>query len=79
MRVYEELLFNNLDGFLRACYPVTREMLGEQAWQETVQNFFAEHRCRAPLFRDIPGEFLGWMENRAEALFPERPFRHNFV
>jgi len=79
MRVYEELLLNNLDGFLRACYPVTREMLGERAWQETVRSFLAEHRCRSPLFRDIPGEFLGWMENRAADLFPERPFLHEFM
>ncbi len=79
MRVYEELLFNNLDGFLRACYPVTLDMLGEQAWQGTVRSFLAEHRCRSPLFRDIPGEFLGWMENRAAARFPERPFLHEFM
>jgi len=79
MRVYEELLFNNLDGFLCACYPVTREMLGEQAWQGTVRSFFVEHRCRAPLFRDIPGEFLRWMESRAATLFPERPFLHEFM
>jgi len=79
LRVYEELLFNNLDGFLRACYPVTRDMLGEQEWQGTVRSFLAEHRCRAPLFRDIPEEFLGWMEGRAAALFPERPFLHEFM
>jgi len=79
MRVYEELLFNNLDGFLRPCYPVTREILGERAWQETVRSFFVEHRCQATLFRDIPGEFLGWMEKRAEDLFPERPFLYEFM
>jgi hypothetical protein len=79
MRVYEELLFNNLDGFLRACYPLTRDILGEREWQGTVRSFFVEHRCRAPLFRDIPEEFLGWMEGRAAALFPELPFLHEFM
>ena len=28
MRVYEELLFNNLENFLLACYPITRKLLG---------------------------------------------------
>jgi hypothetical protein len=79
MRVYEELLFNNLDGFLRACYPVTHDILGERAWQGTVRSFLAEHRCRSPLFREIPGEFLGWMENRAAALFPEHSFLQEFM
>ena len=28
-RVYNELLFNNLEGFLLACFPVTRKVLGK--------------------------------------------------
>jgi hypothetical protein len=79
MQVYEDLLFNNLDGFLRACYPVTHDMLGEQAWQGTVRRFLSEHRCQSQLFREIPSEFLTWMESRATALFPERPFLHEFM
>jgi len=79
MQVYEDLLFNNLDGFLRACYPVTHDMLGEQAWQGTVRRFLSEHRCQSPLFREIPGEFLAWIESRVATLFPERPFLHEFM
>ncbi|MFO7578601.1 DNA-binding domain-containing protein [Nitrosomonas halophila] len=62
MRVYEQLLFNNLESFLLACYPVTRELLSTRAWKRTVRRFFREHRCHSPLFRDIPQAFLDWME-----------------
>lgn len=79
MRVYEELLFNNLEGFLLACYPVTRRILGARAWKRAVRQFFIEHRCHSPLFRDIPKEFLGWMEANAGALYPERPFLPQFM
>lgn len=79
MRVYEDLLFNNLDGFLLACFPVTRKLLGARAWRRTVRRFFAEHRCISPLFRDIPGAFLAWIEPRAENLFPERPYLSAFM
>ncbi|MGQ9666217.1 MAG: HvfC family RiPP maturation protein [Anaerolineae bacterium] len=79
MRVYEELLFNNLEGFLLACYPITRRILGARAWKRTVRQFFREHRCHSPLFRDIPKDFLGWMEASAAALFPELPFLPEFM
>ena len=74
MRVYQELLFNNLEGFLLACYPVSRELLGARAWKRTLRRFFQEHRCHSPLFRDIPRAFLDWMREHGQALFPAWPF-----
>jgi hypothetical protein len=79
MRVYEELLFSNLEGFLLACFPVTVKLLGVRAWRSTVRRFFAAHRCHSPLFRDIPGEFLRWMEPEAATLFPDRPWLYEFM
>lgn len=74
MRVYEDLLFNNLEGFLLACFPVTRKLLGKRAWRGVVRRFFKDHRCTSPLFRDIAGEFLAWIEPQAGPLFPDRPY-----
>lgn len=79
MRVYEELLFNNLESFLLACYPITRKILGARAWKQTVRRFFSEHRCHSPLFRDIPKAFLDWVETRHTSLFPARPFLAEFM
>ena len=61
MRVYNELLFNNLEGFLLACFPVTRKILGIRRWRKLVRAFFAEHRCRTPFFRQIPEEFVKYL------------------
>lgn len=79
MRVYEELLFANLEGLLLPCFPITRKLLGDRAWSRTTRHFFAEHRCCSPLFRDIPGEFLAWMEKQAETLFPDHPWLYEFM
>lgn len=79
MRVYEELLFDNLEGFLLACFPITRQLLGARVWRRTLRRFFAEHRCRSPLFRDIPGEFLMWIEPLAGELFPRHPYLYEFM
>jgi hypothetical protein len=59
--IYAELLFNNLTGFLDACYPVTRSVLGEQRWRRLNRAFFREARCTTPYFREIPREFLDWL------------------
>lgn len=79
MRVYEELLFNNLEGFLLACYPVTRQLLGARAWRRTLRRFFSEQRSRSPLFRDIPKAFLDWLAPHAADLFPALPFLAEFM
>jgi hypothetical protein len=79
MRVYEELLFNNLEGFLLSCYPVTRKLLGKRLWQQTVRRFFVEHRSHSPLFRDIPKAFLDWMQASGATHFPALPFLPEFM
>jgi hypothetical protein len=62
MAIYNELLYNNLEGFLLACFPITRGILGERRWPRLVRAFFREARCHTPYFREIPGEFLAWLQ-----------------
>jgi uncharacterized protein len=61
MRIYNALVFNNLEGFLLACFPVSRQVLGPRRWRRLVRAFFASHRCRTPFFRQIPEEFVEWL------------------
>lgn len=58
---YRELLRNNLEGFLLACFPISRELLGPRRWQGLLARFFRDGRCRTPYFREIPCEFLRWL------------------
>lgn len=62
MKVYNELLFNNLESFLLACFPVLRQILGKRRWAGLVRDFFATHRCRTPYFRQIPDEFIQYLQ-----------------
>jgi len=61
MAIYNELLFNNLTGFLDACFPITRQILGDKRWRRLHRAFFREARCHTPYFREIPREFLDWL------------------
>jgi uncharacterized protein len=63
MQVYNELLFNNLEGFLLACFPVLRQVLGKRKWTKLVRDFFSAHRCHTPFFRQIPDEFVHYLQN----------------
>lgn len=62
MQVYNELLYNNIEGFLLACFPVLHRILGKRKWAKLVREFFAEHRCHTPFFRQIPDEFIHYLQ-----------------
>lgn len=63
MAIYNRLLYNNVESFLLKCFPVCRKVLGEQQWNGLVRDFFANHRSAAPLFRQIPEEFVRFLES----------------
>lgn len=63
MRVYNELLYNNVEGFLLACYPVCRDILGKRRWARLARAFFRDHASHSPFFRQIPEEFLRFLQD----------------
>jgi hypothetical protein len=63
MKIYTELLYNNIEGFLLACFPVMRQVLGARKWAKLVRVFFATHRSHTPYFRQIPDEFVQFLQN----------------
>ena len=63
MKVYNELLFNNIEGFLLACFPVLRQVLGTRKWAKLVRAFFSTHRSHTPYFRQIPDEFIQFLQS----------------
>lgn len=60
--VYGELLFNNLNGFLDTCFPVCRAVLGEFRWRRLHRAFFRDWRSPTPWFREIPREFVRYLQ-----------------
>jgi hypothetical protein len=63
IKVYADLLYNNVEGFLLACFPVLRQVLGARRWARLVRAFFATHRSRTPYFRQIPDEFIQFLQD----------------
>ena len=66
MGIYREIVFNNIFGAVSACFPVCKSILGARAWHKLVRTFFAEHQATTPIFREIPQQFLQFLNTRID-------------
>jgi len=73
LKVYRDLVYNNLDGLLAGNFPVIRKTVGDDAWAALVRAFLARHRSHTPLFTELGREFIGFLESDAGA-DPSRPW-----
>ncbi|WP_105255153.1 HvfC family RiPP maturation protein [Pseudoalteromonas sp. T1lg75] len=61
MKIYRELFFNNVNGFLESGFPVLHSLYKPQQWQQLVRTFFAHHQAQSPYFLDISKEFVHFL------------------
>ena len=73
LKVYSDLVYNNLDGLLAGNFPVIRKILGDEAWSALVRGFLARHRSHTPLFTELGREFIDHLESDA-GIDPARPW-----
>ena len=71
MAIYRALIFNNVSSLLAANFPVLHRLLEGLRWDAAVRDFFIRHRCRTPLFLELPREFLDYLQNERAA--PDDP------
>ena len=74
MRVYRELLYNNMESSLIGCFPVTRKILSQEQWDALVRDFFTRHQCHRHAFREIPQEFIDYLKNEHGEVAGDPPF-----
>ena len=58
MAVYREIVFTNILNSVTICFPVCVQVLGERDWEKLVRQFFAKHQAQTPIFREIPQQFI---------------------
>ena len=66
MAVYREIVFNNLFGSVSACFPVCQTVIGKRAWQTLVRQFFSQYQASSPIFREIPQQFLQFLNTKKD-------------
>ena len=79
MAVYRELFFDNIAGLLAGTFPVLHAILGAERWQRLVRDFYRLHRCRTPLYLEIPREFLDYLGDEREAAEDDPPFLYELA
>jgi hypothetical protein len=62
LAVYVELLYNKFAESLSACFPVLHRILSPNDWRELLLDFIAEHRCQSPYYRQIPDQFVQYLQ-----------------
>ncbi|MEE9100409.1 putative DNA-binding domain-containing protein [Pseudomonas nitroreducens] len=66
LAVYRQLFFGNLQSLLAGNFPVLSASLGTKQWQSLTEDFYARYRCHTPLFTEAAGEFVEYLESRAD-------------
>ena len=63
MKIYRELLYNNIEGFISSGFPVIRDIYSDKNWHKMVRDFFSNHQSQSPYFLEISQEFIEYLQN----------------
>lgn len=61
-KIYEELLFNNICGFIDACFPVAKTLFTEKRWKILSRKFFRDWQSHTPFFSKVPEQFVKFVQ-----------------
>jgi hypothetical protein len=66
--IYQELLFNNICGFVDSCFPVAKSLFPEACWRTLCRSFFRDWPSHTPYFSRIPEQFVRYVQAQHAAL-----------
>jgi len=61
LQIYQDLVYNNIEGFVSGGFPVLRSLYRDSDWHQLVRTFIEGHRCHTPYFLEISQEFLEFL------------------
>lgn len=79
MKIYKELFYNNVEGFLAGNFPVLKMISSREYWHRIVRDFFDNHRCQTPYFLEIGQEFIKYVNDSREADSGDQPFMAELI
>lgn len=74
MKIYERLVYNNIEGFISGGFPVLRALYDDDAWHLLVRAFVDQHSCHTPYFLEISQEFLQFLMQDYQVQGNDPPF-----
>lgn len=61
MGIYRDLIYNNIESFIRGAFPILRSIMNAESWHRMVRHFVATHQSHTPYFLEISQEFLQYL------------------
>jgi uncharacterized protein len=74
LKIYRDLIFNNVESFISGGFPILRQLYTEDAWHQLVRDFMASHSCHSPYFLEISEEFLTYLREERGNQAGDPPF-----
>jgi hypothetical protein len=74
LKIYQDLIYNNIEGFISGGFPVLRSLYDDNDWHALVRSFIDVHRCHTPYFLEISQEFLRFLMEDFEPRDCDPPF-----
>ncbi len=74
LQIYQDLIYNNIEGFISGGFPILRSLYADQDWHAMVRLFIDGHRCHSPYFLEISQEFLRFLNEGYERRECDPPF-----
>ena len=68
LKIYQDLVYNNIEGFISGGFPVLRSLYSDDNWHALVRTFIDGHRCHTPYFLEISQEFLRFLTQEYQAV-----------
>ena len=63
LQIYRDLIYRNIEGFIRSAFPVMHRLFDEQAWHDMIRDFIDRHRSETPYFVEVSREFIDYLES----------------
>ncbi|WP_066800752.1 HvfC family RiPP maturation protein [Moraxella oblonga] len=67
-KIYQDLIFNNVCGFLNQCFPICKSIMGEN-WRTLCLYFFQRYPTHSPYFTEIPMQFVEFLSQMDDGDF----------
>ena len=64
LKIYLDLFYNNIEGFLAGGFPIAKKVLGDERWHGLAREFVHRHGSESPYFLEITQEFLTFLSER---------------
>ncbi len=74
MKIYRELIYNNIESFIQTGFPVLYKLLDRDHWHQMVRDFVVRHQSHSPYFAEISQEFLKYLREERGHIAQDPPF-----